>query len=126
MKKRLRSVAKKEEAGRGGGRPSQSGTALLLRETAMKQGPQVQKPKVPWPKRFLEGQLLGGEDWDGRGKRKRKEKGVSEGAGGLGWESSSREGKPEGTGRGQRRFPSPQLACDFQGEEPIFKRCHFE
>ena len=63
MKKRLRSVAKKEEADRGSGRPSQSGTALL-RETAMKQGPQVQKPKVPWPKRFLEGQLLGGEHRD--------------------------------------------------------------
>lgn len=37
MKKRLRSVAKEEEAGRGGGRPSQSGTALL-RGPAMKQG----------------------------------------------------------------------------------------
>ena len=72
MKKRLRSVAKKEEAGRGGGRPSQSGTALL-RETAVKQGPQVQKPKVPWPRGFLEGQLLGGEVWEGRGKEEERE-----------------------------------------------------
>lgn len=58
--------------------------------------------------------------------RKRKEKGVSERCGRLGWEASSREGKPEGTGGGQRRFPSLRLACDFQAEEPIFKRCHFE
>lgn len=37
--------------------------------------------------------------------RKRKEKGVSERCRRLGWEASSREGKPEGTGAWTKKVP---------------------
>ena len=73
MKKRLRSVAKEEEAGRGGGRPSQSGTALL-RGPAMKQGLRCRSQRYLGPggawKASDQVENTGMGKYKGRGKRR--------------------------------------------------------